>query len=291
MLDVEVVAAVCPEATINVYFAGQAEQDWIDSLDRAMQDSPAVLSISWGLSEDSPDWTPNGRQSIDSALQQAALAGITVCIASGDDGSYDQEPDGRAHVNFPASSPHALAVGGTQFQLINGQRQNEAVWFDGDGKRADKGGASGGGVSVEFDRPAWQTVQVASVNPNPIDGRVLPDIAALAGSPYYAVAVDGKWGGVAGTSAATPLVAALIALMIENLGDKKLPFLAPILYQASGQSTIGATGCTDITVGKNNTAQVGGYAAGPGFDACTGWGVPSGKALLAAIATYLADLP
>jgi kumamolisin len=123
------------------------------------------------------------------------------------------------------------------------------------------------------------------VNPHPIDGRVVPDVSALSGSPYYAINVDGQPNGEGGTSAAAPLWAALIARIRQNLpAGKQLPFLTPLLYQtlANGQ-TLGQAGCNDVTQGNNITAQVGGYTAGPGFDSPSGWGSPNGQALLAGI--------
>lgn len=282
MLDVEVVAAVVPDATIKVYFATFSEQGWVDVLDRVVKDAPDVVSISWGLAEDDADWTASGRAAIDDALKQAALVGITVCVASGDDGSGDQETDGHAHSDFPAASPNVLAVGGTQATLSGATLTGETVWFEGNGTRPN-GGSGGGGVSVEFARPSWQTVKVKSVNPHPIDGRVVPDLAAIAGAPFYRTVVDGEAGLVGGTSAAAPLVASLILRLKANLpSGKKLPFLAPLLYQGAG-----AAGCNDIATGKNSTAKVGGYKAAKGYDACTGWGSPNGTALLAAVEKLL----
>lgn len=288
MLDIEVVASACPRATINVYFSSFDEQGWIDALDRAVQDQLAVISVSWGLAEDDPQWSRGAIAAISDALHQAALLGITVCVASGDDGSSDQILDGLAHTDFPASSPYALAVGGTSFTLSRNKIAGEAAWKQGDGRRADGGGSTGGGVSRVFARPAWQTVTVPSVNPHSLDGRVVPDVAALAGDPYYFVVVDGKTGANGGTSAATPLWACLICRVAASLpAGKRLPFLAPLLYSQPGKEGAGPSGCKDITSGDNVTATVGGYQAQPGFDAVTGWGSPEGAALLAALLPLL----
>jgi len=284
MLDVEVAASVCPRSSINVYFCTFDEQGWVDILDQAMNDEPTVISVSWGLAEDDPQWSQGAIDAINDALHQAALLGITVCVASGDDGSYDQVDDGLAHADFPAASPYVLGVGGTQFNVAGGAIVNEETWKNGDGRRADRGGSSGGGVSEKFPRPAWQTVNVSSINPHAIDGRIVPDVAALAGSPWYEVVIDSKPGGNGGTSAATPLWACLICRISAKLpGGKRLPFLTPLLYQLIGGSTVGASGCNDITNGDNDTASVGGYNAGPGFDAVTGWGSPNGTKLLQAL--------
>ncbi len=288
MLDIEVAASACPKAAITVYFTSFDEQGWIDVLDRAIQDQPTVISVSWGLAEDDPQWSKGAIQAINDALHQAALMGITVCVASGDDGSGDQITDGLAHIDFPAASPFALAVGGTSFTLTQNKISAEVAWKQGDGRRADGGGSTGGGVSQVFARPAWQTVSVPSVNPHSIDGRIIPDIAALSGAPYYSVVIDGKSGGEGGTSAATPLWACLICRIASNLpAGTRLPFLPPLLYPAGNRAGAGPTGCHDITAGENITATTGGYQAQPGFDAVTGWGSPDGASLLAALLPLL----
>ena len=286
MLDIEVVAGVCPKAAIAVYFGQFTEQGWIDTLDAALHDAknnPTVLSISWGLAEDDPNWSRGALDAISEALKVAALLGVTVCVAAGDDGSDDQVGDGHAHVDFPSSSPYALCVGGTTLHVRNGKR-DEKAWKDGDGLRADGGGSTGGGVSVHFPRPAWQTVSVASVNPGAIDGRVVPDVAAdaSANTGYFTV-VDGKPGISGGTSASAPLWAALVARINAKLPDgKRVGYLTPLLYKPApaGGGTVGSQGCNDITAGDNITAHVGGYKAGPGYDAVTGWGTPIGTQLL-----------
>jgi kumamolisin len=92
--------------------------------------------------------------------------------------------------------------------------------------------------------------------------------------------VDGQGGASGGTSASAPLWASLIALLNASLG-KPVGYLNPLLYQAgSDGNTLGQSGCRDIITGNNETASIGGYSAGPGYDAVTGWGVPIGTALL-----------
>ena len=296
MLDVEVVAGICPKATIAVYFSNFDEQGWIEVLDKAIHDetnAPSVLSISWGMAEDDPNWSQGAIDVISDSFHAAAVAGITVCVASGDDGSADQVADGHAHVDFPSSSPYVLAVGGTSVSKSDG-KPVEVVWKDGDGTRADGGGSTGSGVSVHFPRPSWQNVSIPSVNPASIDGRVVPDVAAEAQSngrtTGYFYVVDGKPGLNGGTSAATPLWAALIARIRAALGTtKQLVFLPPLLYAKvpGGTGTVGSMGCTDITSGNNDTAHVGGYSAKAGYDGASGWGSPIGTQLLEALKKVL----
>lgn len=285
MLDVEVVAGVCPKATIAVYFSSFDEGGWVSAIDTAIHDEQnpiSVLSISWGYAEDAPGaWTDGALDSINDSLKAAALLGVTICVAAGDDGSDDQVGDGHAHVDFPSSSPYVLAVGGTTLKRSATGVVTETAWKDGDGLRQDNGGSTGGGVSTYFDRPSWQTASIDSVNPGSIDGRIVPDVAADASANTgYWMVVDGQGGASGGTSASAPLWASLIALLNAGLG-KPVGYLNPLLYQAGTDGkTLGETACRDITSGNNSTASIGGYSAGPGYDAVTGWGVPIGTALL-----------
>ncbi len=105
MMDIELIAGLCSGAKLNVYFASFDQQGWVNLLNRAIEDRPTALSVSWGLAEDDSDWSAAARAAIDRRLNTAALLGISVCAAAGDDGSGDEETDGRFHVDFPAASP------------------------------------------------------------------------------------------------------------------------------------------------------------------------------------------
>jgi kumamolisin len=285
MLDVEVVAGVCPKATIVVYFSSFDEGGWVDAVDTAVHDAQNplnVISVSWGYAEDAPGaWSEGALDAINDSLQAAALMGVTICVAAGDDGSDDQVGDGHAHVDFPSSSPYVLAVGGTTLKKSATGVITETTWKDGDGLRKDNGGSTGGGVSTYFDRPSWQTANIDSVNPGSIEGRIIPDVAADASANTgYWMVVDGQGGVSGGTSASAPLWASLIALLNANL-DKPVGYLNPLLFQAGANGqTLGQSAFRDITSGNNDTSAVGGYSAGTGYDAVTGWGVPVGTALL-----------
>ena len=153
-LDVDVIGAAAPGAAQVVYFAPNSDSGFIDAISEAAQATPApiAISISWGQSEDS--WTAQGRSAMDSAMADAAALGITVCVASGDNGSGDAVDDGQPHVDFPASSPHALACGGTKLlaDAATGVISSEVVWNE----TAANEGAGGGGVSDEYALPSWQ---------------------------------------------------------------------------------------------------------------------------------------
>ncbi|HTU02474.1 MAG TPA: S53 family peptidase [Candidatus Sulfotelmatobacter sp.] len=283
MMDVQVVAGLCPGASIAVYFSTFDQRGWIDLLNKVITAKPVALSISWGLPEDYSGWSANARAAINDRLNAARLLGITTCVSSGDDGSGDEMNDGHAHVDFPASSPYVLGVGGTMLRKAGGVK--EVTWWESPGRRTPNGGgASGGGVSTVFPRPAWQSVRVTSLNSGSIDGRVVPDVAALAGEPMYDLVFVGHPQPNGGTSASAPLWAALIARINAKLpAAKQRRFLTPLLYQKSaGGQPVGKDSSHDVTSGNNasHPKPGKGYTARAGFDAVTGWGVPDGVKLL-----------
>ncbi|HVP55093.1 MAG TPA: S53 family peptidase [Candidatus Eisenbacteria bacterium] len=288
MMDVQVIAGLCSGANISVYFSTFDEQGWVDLLNQVITDRPVALSVSWGLAEDDPNWSAGAIDAINDRLNAARLLGITTCVSSGDDGSGDQIDDGKAHVDFPGCSPYAMGVGGTMLKK-SGSKVSEVTWWESPGRRTNTGGgATGGGVSGKFPRPAWQNVKVKSLNSGSIDGRVMPDVAALSGPPLYDLIFLGKDAPNGGTSASAPLWAALIARVNVNLpASKQQRFLASLLYQNnSGGQPVGKSASRDITSGNNAShPQPGvGYKAGNGFDAVTGWGVPDGVKLQTALA-------
>ena len=243
LLDIEVAGAVAPGARIAVYFGDTSDRGFYDALLSAVHDSqrsPSVVSISWGGPEDG--WTGQGRDAIDGVLVNAAALGITVLAAAGDHGAGDAFGDGKAHVNFPASSPHMIGCGGTTLFLDGGQPR-EVAWNDGDGW------ATGGGVSDVYDRPPWQDVMLpASLSATGRPGRGVPDVAGNADNASgYVVLADGSWQTVGGTSAVAPLYAGLMALVNQALGHPVGPLL-PALYAIPS----GAGALRDTTVGDNS---------------------------------------
>jgi kumamolisin len=274
LLDIEVAGALAPGADIVVYFAPNSDAGFLDAVSQAAHadPTPTAISISWGQSEDG--WTGQALQAFDQAMADAATLGVTVTAAAGDDGSADRVSDGNAHVDFPASSPHVLGCGGTKLvaDTTSGTATSETVWNNGAGN-----GATGGGVSDIFALPTWQQavgVPAASV---PGTGRGVPDVAADADpSTGYRVRVDGRDVVIGGTSAVAPLWAALVARLAQKAGQ---PFglLQPLIYAGVEAGAV-APGFRDITDGDN-----GAYAAGPGWDACTGLGVPDGQTLVGVV--------
>jgi hypothetical protein len=355
--DICIAAATAPGATVAVYFSSGTQSGWVDTIKRAIHPNandftgnvspPSVLSSSFSLAPgDDPDgltysdanWstsiTANGVQAVHEAFQDAALQGLTVCIASGDMGTNSwvgslatstspTTGDGYAHAVYPASDPWVLAVGGTtlgQYQTPTAGNQYwvEYVWND--AGTSDPGypwGTTGGGVSDVFPVPSYQSnVAVpqslnVTIGPNPAGatvhppapfsktGRGVPDVAGNASvhSGYSGLFLGGQPAGPGnGTSASTPLWAGLVALINSNLGFN-IGFLNPILY-VLGESvfnpinplypdpTYGVGQLTGCPADNGNNG-IPGYKAGPGWDACTGWGSPNGTALLAALKQQL----
>jgi kumamolisin len=264
MLDVEVAGAIAPHATLAVYFAPNTDAGFLDAITSAIHDTtnkPSIISISWGGPESS--WTQQSFTAFDQAFQDAASLGITVCVAAGDNGSSDGTAGNQA--DFPASSPHVLACGGTSLKQRNHAIASETVWNDG-----AQGGATGGGISGFFGVPAWQSGLSAPLTAGGtavLTGRGLPDVAGDADpATGYQIRVDGSDTVVGGTSAVAPLWSGLIARLNAARG-RPLGFINAQLYQ-------NASACRDITQGNNGT-----YKAGKGWDACTGIGSPNGAAL------------
>jgi kumamolisin len=269
-LDLEVAGSVASGASLVAYFAPNTDAGFLDGLSAALHDTvhhPDVISISWGGPE--PSWTAQARSALNSVCADAAVMGVTVLVAAGDGGASDGVEGGPLVVDFPASSPYVLACGGTTLVLDGTTISSEVVWND----LAEGEGATGGGVSEDFPLPPYQSTPPVPAAPNGSSGRGVPDVAGNADpATGYAVQVDGTEAVYGGTSAVAPLWAGLVARCIQARGAP-LGFFNPILYRPGVSET-----CHDITSGNND-----GYSAGPGWDACTGWGTPDGTKLLMAL--------
>jgi kumamolisin len=273
MLDIEVSASVATGAKVAIYFAPNTDQGFIDAVSTAVHDTvnkPSVVSISWGGPE--PDWTSQAATALDAACQAAAVVGVTITVACGDNGSTDGVSGTTNYVDFPASSPHVLACGGTKLVGSGSTIQSEVVWNE----LAIGEGATGGGVSSIFPLPTWQQNSNVPAPTTSGGGRGVPDVAGNADpSTGYAVLVDGQTTVIGGTSAVAPLWAGLIALANAQ-HNTSAGFINPAIYGASGTGATSASGAFhDITQGNN-----GGFSAGPGWDACSGQGSPIGTAVI-----------
>ena len=259
MLDLAVIGAMAPGCQMHCYAAANTDAGFIAAISQAITDKMDVISISWGGPED--QWPAATLASMNALFQKAAAAGITVTAAAGDNGSSDGEAG--PHVDFPASSPYVTACGGTS--LPTPSPSAEIVWNDG-----AQGGATGGGVSVDFPVPVFQ----AKVGVPGGKSRGVPDVAGCADpNTGWLVPVDAGGNSViGGTSAVAPMWAAIAAYLAQVTG-KSLGQLAALLYNLP-------TGCMrDIVTGNNGL-----YVAKSGYDCCTGLGVPVVAKLLAALA-------
>ena len=300
--DIDIAAAFAPGAAVNVYISKGDQQGWVDTISRVAHPDPAdspcaVLSSSWFIcdGDDPAGMTKFGVtdafiNAVSNAFQDAALQGVTVCIATGDRGTDSNVGDGKVHVQYPASDPWVLAVGGTTIGNVSGSSFDEYVWNDPD---QNNWGTTGGGVSTRFPVPSYQAnIKVpASLNDATHRGRALPDVAGNANiaSGYSGIVVGGSTGNPGnGTSASAPQWAGLIAVMNAALGVN-LGFVNPALYKLAG------AGFRDIVpgVGPKDNANAGapGYPAGQGWDACSGWGSPDGQTLLAKLRPIYTSSP
>lgn len=264
-LDQCVIAAVAPGVTINTIFAPNTSAGFADAINYAVKSLPTkpdAISISWGGPEDS--WDTADCAAMNTAFQDALAAGIGVYCASGDNGSSDGETDGKPHVDFPASSAFVTACGGTRLIVdANGKRTAEKAW-----SLADGNGATGGGISTMFSKPAFQS----NIGMNSM--RLVPDVAGNADpASGYNIKADFVDQVVGGTSAVAPLYAALHVLL-QSYFPQPLGDLRPVFYSLASSEYF------DVIDGSN-----GDYNAKAGFDLCTGIGVVDGAAVLHHIVT------
>lgn len=279
MLDIEVAGAVCPKAKFAVYFGPNQGNGFLDAINAAVHDAtrnPSVISISWGEPEDFI--TQQGLDAYHEIFTEAAALGITVCAASGDHGVADLDGsswDKKIHVDHPACDPMVLGCGGTQ---VDGA-QHDVVWNDGTPFDPDTQGgggwASGGGISVRFAVPDYQSaLKMPASIPGKKHGRGVPDIA-MSATDYF-VRVQGSEGASGGTSAVAPLMSALVARLNQAKGAR-VGLMQPLLYGQHGL-------CKAVSKGNNGIkGTVEGYPAGSPWSACAGLGTPDGEAILAAL--------
>ena len=270
-LDIQVAGGGAPGARLAVYFAANTDQGFVDAISQAAHDqanAPSVMSISWGSAEQA--WTQQAVTAMTSALQDAASLGVTVLAASGDGLATDGVSDGKAHVDFPASSVWVVGCGGTRLDAAGAKITGESVWNS-------SGGGTGGGISDLFPVPAYQASVTLppSVNAGRA-GRGVPDVAGDADPQTgYRVVVDGQSEVIGGTSAVAPLWAGLFALINAAAGK---PSGAPHALLYANPSAF-----HDTTKGNNRSGAIG-YDAAKGWDACTGLGTPEGAAVAALFA-------
>ena len=255
-LDLDIIGAVAPGANIRMYFAPNAlTSSFVAAVQAAVNDNCNIISISWGSAE--LNWSAFYRNSMNTIFQQAAAQGISIFCAAGDKGASDGQLG--LNVDFPGSSPYGVSCGGTTVTSANGVITSETVW----GTAANE--STGGGISAVFSKPSYQnTVPLLTT----YSFRGTPDIAANA-NPYtgYITRVGASYYIIGGTSAVSPLLSALTALVNQKrlaAGKPVLGFMNKVLYSAP------LAVFRDITQGGNF-----GYDAASGWDFTTGLGSPS----------------
>jgi kumamolisin len=291
--DIFIAAAVAPGADVAVYFNGGGQKGWVDTIGRIVHPDPgdpvcSVMSSSFYILNGDDAGLASGVtaaliDAVSEAFADAAIQGVTLCIASGDTGTESKIGDGSAHVQYPGSDPWVLSCGGTTIGDVTAAGFDEWVWADqfSFGGSPLISGATGGGVSAIFELPSYQVDAGVPVSLNDGHrGRGVPDVAANS-SPNsgYPIILDGSlsdWP-ANGTSASAPLWAGLIAVINAALGEN-VGFVNPALY------ALGSSAFRDITAqpgaADNGLFGTPGYPVTAGWDACTGWGAPQGNALL-----------
>jgi subtilase family serine protease len=272
-LDIELAVSLAPEAHFVIYYG----KSLIDAIKLALSDTknkPDILSISWAGSEF--NYSQQELIEMNHLLLQAGIMGITVVVASGDQGAYNLKS--YLNVNVPAASPYALGCGGTSLYK-NGY---EAVWNELDKKL----GATGGGFSYKYSIPSYQRADVLQYNETShspgysSEARAVPDISANADSiTGYQIVLNGNTFPGGGTSAATPVWAALVARLNENLGFN-VGYLNKVLYTLANEGGLKPVAGNEDGSGIGNNGY---YSGSDSWNPCTGLGVPNGEVLLEAI--------
>jgi kumamolisin len=261
-----------------MYFAPNNGVGTIDVFNQMADDGAAgllqVASTSWGLCEpDSPAWY---RDAVGQAIDRMLAAGVTLFAASGDAGMYDcsrpDAVDNTPAVDFPASYPGVVAVGGTRTGLA------ETAWgqIAANPGTSYAGNGSGGGSSAAYPRPSYQ----GSLT-QPGATRLVPDVSSVA-DPATGLGIlnQGQWWLGGGTSLGAPTWAGLTAAALSGAGRTTgLGDIHPLIYAHP-------EAFRDITAGSN------GYNAGAGFDLATGLGVPDWSQLASVLtsSTPVADV-
>jgi hypothetical protein len=292
-LDIEAVAGLAPSSSITVYSGPNTATGPIDTY-AAIIDAHAgstmlnkVITTSWGQCEGVGGIDPAQQAAETTLFAQATAQGQTVVAAAGDAGSsdcYDPPVDNNRDlsVDDPADQPEVTGVGGTSLSGPVSTSSSETVWNEG-------GGAGGGGISKDFAAPSWQQIPDAhnSFTKDTCGAskteqcREVPDVSASSDPAHGDIVFfNGEWQRIGGTSAASPLWAALTAVANQGCAASA-GFLNARLY-AAGAGT--SPPFNDITVGNNDlfdpSSPSPSYPATSGYDLASGWGSPKGLQLL-----------
>jgi len=273
-LDIACVATLIPEATINIYINSSTNfiSDIQSTIARAISDGCDVITMSWTFGEASGDF-------LSTQLQLANSNKIAFVNSSGDFGS---DNSGVESVNYPTSSPYIIGVGGTHLTINTGTNTRLTETTEQNDSRFSFGVGSGGGFSTLFSAPSWQTglsYQTYNSSTNiygtltPVTMRGVPDISGPMANSYVFY-YNGNLVAAGGTSAATPVMAGMLARFKALTGKAFSSTEYNTLFYANLEAFY------DITTGTNATYLPQGYAARVGWDPVTGVGAPDGYSLL-----------
>jgi subtilase family serine protease len=269
-LDIEMAISMATNLSQVIVYEAPNPSPFVDILNRMATDNLAKqLSCSW--------YVPNGaaEPAADQIWQEMAAQGQSFLNASGDNDAY------TGLIDFPGDSPYITQVGGTTLSTSGsgGSWTSETVWNWGGGI------GSGGGISIQYPIPSWQTNISMTANQGSTTMRNTPDVALTADNVY--VRADGHDYNVGGTSCAAPLWAGFTALVNQQAaatGEPAVGFINPAV-DAIGSSPDYTTCFHDITTGNNTSgSSPNKFYAVPGYDLCTGWGTPNGQKLINALA-------
>jgi len=291
-LDVEWSGAVAKNATVKfVVSKSTSSTDGIDlSAQYVVENNLApVMSTSFGSCES--DMGSSENAFYNNLWQQAASQGITSFVSTGDAGAAGCDDPSAASgsglaVNGLASTPYNVAVGGTQFNEGSGSYWNSSNLSDGSSalsyipetawnESATQAGGSGlwstgGGASSIYPKPSWQALTGV-----PADGRRdIPDVS-LSAATYdgYRVRSQGSWAVYGGTSASSPSLAGIMALIVQKTGQRQGNANIRFYQLAAAQyGSGGAAAFHDITAGSNSVPGLAGNSCAPAYDLVTGLG-------------------
>jgi kumamolisin len=266
-LDVEYAHGMAPHSHLKFWLGDDGSEPGLEAAVAAAAADPSlhVVTSSWGYTGINTANDPFVK-AINNSLKRAVAVGTTFYFATGDnalDSGCDKPASNCRLSSFPASSPYAVAVGGTNLQMDSSAThwRGETTWS----LSSDFSG-SGGGCALFFKRPSWQV----GVSPTATcRGRAIPDVSAV-GDPNTGVQVwaNGSAQIVGGTSLSAPVIAGLAVVTDRYLKLAHKPLLgwaAPRIYGLARSSSYEAT-FHDVLCGTN------GYPAGLGWDQATGWG-------------------
>jgi uncharacterized repeat protein (TIGR01451 family) len=285
-LDIEMANAMAPGLSGIISYEGNPNNFLPnDVLNAIARDNAArEISCSWG-------WTGGPTTTTDQIHLQMNAQGQSFFQASGDDDSLATgEADDPTEPFSPSDSPYVTSVGATGLTTTGplGSFVSETVWQNGGGV------GSTGGISSYYAMPTWQKPVSMTNNGGSTNFRNFPDVA-MVGSNIYVIADSGTpMTDVEGTSCAAPLWAAFMALANQKAaltGSSPMGFVNPALYSISLGTSYNAC-FNDVTNGNNfSLTNTNHFLAVPGYDLCTGWGSPTGQALIDALVPATGQAP